>query len=184
MNKIIVINGPAAVGKTSIIKILLKKIPQLKSSVTYTTRGKRPGKEDKDMRYISRPDFEQMVRDEKLLEWEEHYNNLYGSARDENLEIMRKHLLLMNIGVRGSLIIKKKFPDSLLIYILPENFEQIEKRLTKRKLEPADLKKRIADARASLAMADKYDYQVINREGLMDATVIEIERIIRAYCDL
>src|SRR3989344_4735654 len=172
---LIIICGPTAVGKTAVIKHLLRRLPQLKTGITYTTRAKRPHtKEDKVMYYVSAKQFEQKIRNDQLLEWATYNNDYYGSARQENLAILKKHPLLLNLEIKGSLQVKKLFPKALLVFIAPENLDQISQRLKRRRLSPAVFKQRLANAQWTLKQASKFDYQVVNRENQLDFTVSQI----------
>ena len=180
MNSIIIINGPTGVGKTTIIKSVVKQLPQLRTGITYTTREIRPkDKEDKDMRHITEQGFKDKILNEELLEWAEFSGNYYGTAKKENLDILKNHPLLLNIEVVGTLKIKKLFPNALLIYILPENIEQLYSRLEKRSFSDKQRKERIEAAKWSIKQAKRYDYQIINYEGEINKTVKKIVKIIK-----
>jgi len=178
---IIVICGPTAVGKTTVVKKLLQKLNYLSTAVTYTTRAKRAESEDKDMRYISQQEFEDKIREDHFLEWAEFSGDYYGTSKPESLETLKHKPLLLNIEVKGSLQIKSKFPNALLIYILPENLEQLLERFRQRGWAGTKFTERKEAAEWSLSQADKFDYQVVNKEGLVEHTVDQIAKIIEAY---
>src|SRR3989344_1111362 len=159
---LIIICGPTAVGKTAVINKLLSKLPTVKTGVTFTTRKKRRSyKEDKVIHYISKSQFETKIRNNELLEWAVYNDDYYGSARQENLNILKDHPLLLNLEVKGSLQIKKLFPQALLIFIAPESLDQINQRLQRRRLPLAVFKQRLANAKWTLKQASKFDYQVV-----------------------
>ena len=104
--------------------------------------------------------------------------------RPENLDILKKHPLLLNLEVIGTFKVKELFPYALLIYILPENLDQIKDRLEKRTFSDAQRAQRLKTAEWSIQQADRYDYQIVNKEGSVDQTVTKIADIISKKCDI
>jgi len=181
-NIIAIITGPSAVGKTTIAKIILEKLKKYKPSTTYTTRQKRNNKkEDKTIYYVSKKKFRGLIDDNYFLEWAQVYNNFYGTAKKETLEILKKYNVLLNIDVQGALIIKKKYPQCLTIFILPEDINNLEKRLEKRKTPNKIIKERFAQAKYEIAQKKKFDYQIINYNNHLNETVEKIMQILKKY---
>jgi len=181
-NIIAIITGPSAVGKTTIAKILLKKLKNFKATITYTTRKKRENhKEDKIINYVSKKKFRKLIDENNFLEWAQVYNNFYGTAKKETLELLKKNNILLNIDVQGALIIKKKYPKCLTIFILPENIETLKKRLGKRKISKIIIKKRLNNSRNEIAQSKKFDYLITNYNDHLSKTVEKIRQILTKY---
>ncbi len=179
--KIIVICGPTAVGKTVVIQQVLQKIAQLRTGITYTTRPPREKMtEDKVMRHITRAEFETKIASNDFLEWAEYNGNYYGTST-ESISAQSETALLLNLEIRGSLQIKEKYPESLLLFIAPENLEQIKERLERRNLVPEELASRLQAAAECLAGKSSFDQIIINRQGKVEETVEQIVRLIQTY---
>jgi len=181
-NIIAIITGPSAVGKTTVAKIVLKKLKKFKPAVTYTTREKRENqKEDKIIHYISKKKFKEMINEDNFLEWAQVYGNFYGTSKKETLNILKNNNVLLNIDTQGALIIKKKFPKTLTMFIMPENIENLKKRLEKRKSSKAIIKKRFEQSKNEIAQSNKFDYQIINYNNRLNETVENILKILTKY---
>ena len=181
-NKIFIISGPSGVGKTSVAKGVLKKLPDLKTSVSYTTRTKRLGKrEDKVMIHVSENDFRKKIAAGDFLEWAIVHDNFYGTDKKTVEKYLKENSLLMNIDVQGALQIKEKMPDkTVLIFIKAENFKELIRRIKQReKIPQAILNLRLKNARKELKLAKKYDYTVINKKGRLKEAVRDVGEIIR-----
>lgn len=181
--KLFIISGPSGVGKTAIVLGVLKKLPGLKTTVTYTTRKPRKGKaEDKVMKYVSKKTFSQKIKNNEFLEWAIVHGESYGTAKKETLIALKNCHLLCNVDVQGALNIKKKLPQkTVLIFIKPDTFENLSKRIKKRgaKMLPKELEQRLNNARKELNYAKFYDYQVINYENKLDKTINKVSKIIK-----
>ncbi len=181
-NIIAIITGPSAVGKTTIAKELLKKLKRFKPGVTYTTRKARKwSTEDKIINYISKKEFRKMIDDDQLIEWAQVYDNFYGTGKKEILKILKKHNVLLNINVQGAKIIKKKFPKSISIFILPEDIENIKKRLYSRPMEESVKKIRFKAAKKEIAESSKFDYEIVNYNNKLERAVNTISKILKYY---
>lgn len=181
-NIIAIITGPSAVGKTTVAKIVLKKLKNFKPAVTYTTRKKRENqKEDKTIHYISKKRFKDLINEDNFLEWAQVYENFYGTSKKETLDILKNNNVLLNIDTQGALIIKKKFPKCLTIFIMPENIDSLKKRLEKRKSSKAIINKRFEQAKNEIAQSLKFDYRITNYNNCLDETVDNIIKILKKY---
>ena len=165
MGKLIVISGPSGSGKTTICNRLLKIFPELAYSVSATTREKREGeREGVDYYFVSRNKFEEMINDNEFVEWENVHGNLYGTIfkdierkRDKNLGI------LMDIDPKGGMNIKKKYPDSILIFLSVQSIDILIERLKKRKTEKdIDINKRTERTKEEFELSKNYDYIIEN----------------------
>ncbi len=174
-----VISGPSGVGKGTICKELIKRIPDLSVSVSATTRKMR--KEDiEGVTYFfkSEAEFKEMIENNSLLEWTNYNGNFYGtpiSPVKEALDCGKDFIL--EIEVEGALNVKKIFPDAVLIFIDTPSFAELEKRLIGRGSETDEsINARISRAKEELLLKDKYDYVITNNN--LETAVLEIENII------
>lgn len=165
--KIFVISSPSGGGKTSIVKSILKEYPEIKFSVSLTTRPKRNNEIDGvDYSFVSEKEFLQKIENNELIEWERFYDYYYGTPKEFiNKTLENGKSVLLELDVKGALSVKKLFPESILIFIDVPSFEELVERLKKRKTESEeDLIKRIERAKMELSFKDKFDYIFINKD--------------------
>lgn len=174
------ISGPSGSGKTSVVKKVLVSDPSLKFLISHTTRRPRKGEvHGREYYFISREEFEKMIKEGEFLEWAEVYGNLYGTSRRELEEKSRNSDVILDIDVQGAESIKKIFPESCRIFLLPPSLEELEKRLEKRgDTSPEEMKKRLKIARWEISRYDIFDYLVVNEN--LDRCVEDVLSIIRA----
>jgi len=181
---LIVISGPAGTGKGTVVGKLLEKNPNIKLSISKTTRKPRPGeKEGVNYFFVSREQFEEEIKNERFLEYAEYNNNYYGTPKDFVFETLEKGFdVILEIETKGALQIKKVFSDAVLIFLLPPSIEELYKRLVKRGTESEDeIKARLEIAKNEIKLVPQYDYCVIN-DNVDDATekiqkIIEVEKL-------
>jgi guanylate kinase len=175
----IFISGPSGVGKSTAIKEILEKRPDLILSVSYTTRPPRPGEQDGvDYFFISRETFEEMIRKGSFLEWANVHGQLYGTSLDWIKE-REKENIIFDIDVQGVTQVKAKAGGGCFIFLVPPTLEALEHRLGGRGTEdPRQLDLRLKNARHELAYWKVYDYLVINDK--LEKTIEEISLIIDA----
>ncbi|MCU0327777.1 MAG: guanylate kinase [Chitinophagales bacterium] len=165
--KLLLITAPSGSGKTSLIKRLLEEYPQFSFSTSATTRQMRPGEvSEKDYYYLSETEFDQKVKENAFLEWEEVYQGTkYGTLKSEidRINGLQK-IPILDIDVMGAMRVKKMLHDELLsIYIMPPNLEALESRLRKRNTETEEkIQIRLNKAKCELKFADLFDLKVIN----------------------
>jgi len=177
--KLIVISAPSGAGKTSIIKKILNEFYELVYSVSATTRKKRDNeKEGVDYFFISKEDFERKIKKREFVEFEKVYDYYYGTYKnfiDENINEGKS--VLLEVDVKGALSLKKIYPESVLIYIVPPSFDILVERLKKRRTEDeTDFNKRIERAKMELSLKDKFDYFVVNKD--LNKAISETKEII------
>jgi len=178
---LVVISSPSGTGKTTICKRILKRNPQYLRSVSFTTREKRKDEANgRDYHFVKKEKFEKMIKNKDLAEWAWVYSNYYGtSKRTVELAIKRKKTLIMVLDIQGAGAIKRLYPDSVLIFMLPPSLDELKKRLKKRASnEKDDMKKRIGSALKEISFWSNYDYVLINQS--LNQTVGEAEHIISA----
>jgi guanylate kinase len=181
-NKLFIITGTSAVGKTTVASGVLKKAKNLFRSPTFTTREKRGQERDgRDYHFISQEEFKKKIRKSDFLEWANNYGNLYGTDKKEITKLLKQDKnVLVVIDIKGALNIKKKWPKAVTIFILPESFDQLKKRFLKRHdTSKCDIQKRLNIAKWELSKAPKCDYWIINQENKVDLAVKEVLKIIK-----
>ncbi|MGV8057423.1 MAG: guanylate kinase [Smithellaceae bacterium] len=161
----IVVSAPSGAGKSSLCQRLLDAHPEIKFSVSYTTRLPRPGEVDgKDYFFISREEFQRRIDQGDFAEWVENYGNLYGTSIGTIKELLAKgETILLDIEPRGAKKIKQNFRGGIFIFILPPSREELLRRLEGRGLESSDIiQARYAQAESELKEVSWYDYAIFN----------------------
>jgi guanylate kinase len=162
---LVIISAPSGVGKTSLCKEVLKFFPDLRHSVSYTTRAPRPGEKDGlDYQFVSEEKFREMVDGGMFAEWAEIHGNRYGTAANALKEYLRSgNEVILDLDGQGARQIREEFPNSIYVYILPPSWKELEKRLRSRRTDSnEDIKRRLENAKEELQYAEHYDYIVIN----------------------
>jgi guanylate kinase len=160
-----IISAPSGAGKTSLVQALLGINPQIDLSISYTTREPRPGEQDgRDYHFVSRATFAAMATRGEFLESAEVYGNLYGTSQIWISQQQAKGRdILLEIDWQGALQVRRLFPDSISIFILPPSLTVLEQRLIGRgKDHPEVIAKRLAAAREDVAHIAEFDYVIIN----------------------
>ncbi|ABP67671.1 guanylate kinase [Caldicellulosiruptor changbaiensis] len=176
---LIVISGPAGVGKGTVVGKLLERNPNIKLSISKTTRKPRPGeREGVNYFFVSRQQFEDDIKNDNFLEYAEYNNNYYGTPKDFVLETLKNGFdVILEIETQGALQVKSTFEDAVLIFILPPSMKELYNRLKKRATETEEeIEARLNIARGEIRLLPKYDYCVINDN--VDKAVEAIEKII------
>jgi guanylate kinase len=161
----IVVSAPSGTGKSSICQRLLQACPEIKFSVSYTTRLPRPGEVDgKDYFFISREEFQKRLEQGDFAEWAENYGNLYGTSIRTMKEFLANGTtVLLDIEPRGAKEIKQKFSGGAFVFVLPPSREELLKRLEGRGHEDSDIiQARYAQAESELKEISWYDYVIFN----------------------
>lgn len=178
--KLIVYSGCSGVGKGTIMPHILKAFPDLKFSVSATTRDPRPGETNGvEYFFISIEEFEQMVAENGFLEHAVYCGNNYGTPRKAVEERLAQGInVILEIEVQGGVSVINNFPECVSIFILPPSMEELERRLRKRGTEDEEtIKERLAQAVEEIKCAPVYKHQVIN--GDLEVAVDEVISIIR-----
>lgn len=182
--KLIIVTAPSGAGKTTIVKYLLRTLPQLAFSVSATSRPPRNYEvHGKDYFFFTPEEFAQLRESDALLEWEEVYEGrFYGTLKNEveRLWSEGKHVIF-DIDVRGAMRLQRKFPSrTLSIFIRPPSPEVLETRLRERHTEDEDsLKTRLERARYELSCEDAFQHTVVNDD--LPTALSEAERIVRQF---
>ncbi|MBP7139320.1 MAG: guanylate kinase [Caldisericia bacterium] len=165
---LIVISGPSGSGKGTIIKEVMKKIPDLLYSVSYTTRPKREGEiEGKDYFFISKDEFEKLIDEDFFIEWAKVYDYYYGTGKEFVLNNLNDNKdVILEIEIQGAKKIREIYDKKnvIFIFIAPPDFKELEKRIMNRKRGETEeeIKKRMNFAKKEIEESKNYDYIIIN----------------------
>ena len=183
-----IISAPSGSGKSTLVGKLIKLVPNLEFSVSYTTRAPRGSEENgKEYFFVSREEFQRMIGADEFLEHAKLYGiDYYGTARTVLREAERKGRdVLLDIDVQGAKQIKQKLPEAVSIFVLPPDRKTLEWRLRKRGEDPDEvIDRRLDEARREIENYDKYDFILINDklEESSDSlqAIVESERLHRS----
>jgi guanylate kinase len=178
---VFVITGPSGVGKGTLIRTLLERIPELELSVSATTRAPRPGEADGvDYHFLSEAGFDKRVLEGDFLEHADYSGRRYGTLRSElERRLAEGASVVLEIEVQGARQVKEKMPDAMRIFIAPPSEEALRTRLVGRGTDDeAQRERRLATAKEELAAQDEFDIVVVNDR--LDDAASELERIVRA----
>ncbi|WP_407641134.1 guanylate kinase [Candidatus Solirubrobacter pratensis] len=171
-----VITGPSGVGKGTLIRTLLERVPQLQLAVSATTRAPRPGEHDGvDYHFLSDVEFDRRVLAGDFLEHADYSGRRYGTLKSE----LDKRDVVLEIEVQGARQVAKEMPEAVRIFIAPPSEDELRVRLIGRGHEtPEQIDARLAVAKAELAAQDEFSHVIVN-DRLPDAAD-ELERVVRA----
>lgn len=178
----LVVSGPAGSGKGTVNAMLLER-DDFEFSVSATTRAPRPGEVDGvNYHYITREEFLSRIDSGDMLEYTEYCGNFYGTPLREAEEVMQSGKnLILEIEVEGARNVKAKYPDAVLVLLLPPSYSEQEARLRGRGTETEDkILLRLARAKEEVALADCYDYVVYNFDGKARDAADQILSIVEA----
>ncbi len=177
---LLVISGAAGTGKGTVNASLLRRHEEYRYSVSATTRAPRPGEVDgREYHFISRQAFEEAIREGNILEYTEYCGNYYGTPRSELKKLDEGKNLILEIEVEGAMNIKRLFPESVTVFILPPDYETLKRRLIGRGTNtPEDIENRMKKALSEFTFVKDYDYAVLNRDGEADRTADVIASIV------
>jgi guanylate kinase len=181
MSIVFIISAPSGSGKSTLVGGLLKAIPDLLFSISYTTRAPRgTEKPGKSYYYINREEFEQRMAGDEFLEYAEVFGNYYGTHRRTLDEAQAKgRELVLDIDVQGARQLKGRIPDAVSIFILAPSRGVLEQRLRARSEDPETvIQRRLREAAEEIRNYTAYDYVVVNHE--VENSVGELASIVRA----
>jgi len=162
---IIVISAPSGAGKSTLVKRLLAAMPDLRFSVSYTTRSPRPGeKKGRDYFFVTRERFQRMIAAEEFVEWADVFGHLYGTSCQQLRAAQKAGKdILLDIDVQGHRQVRKKLPEAVSILVLPPSFRELARRLRARHSDtPEVIQRRLRNARREIRHWPEYDYLVVN----------------------
>ncbi len=176
-----VIVAPSGAGKTSLVNELLKEEPNIRLSISYTTRKPREGEADgREYHFVDHAKFEKMVAAGDFLEHANVYGNFYGTSRRwiEN-ELAGDHDVLLEIDWQGARQVRELFPRMVGIFILPPSLEELRKRLEARGTDSREtIDRRMASAREDISHVLEFEYIIVNER--FEAALTDVESVVRA----
>lgn len=190
MSNLIIVSAPSGAGKTSLINAILEKDPQIKLSISTTTRSPRINEIDGvHYNFVSKTKFEEMIQQQEFIEFAQVHQNYYGTSKtwvEQNLRLNDNKDILLEIDWQGATQVKKIFPQAILIFILPPSLEVLKQRLTDRHTDSAEvIEYRIKAAIGEMQHCNAFDFVIINenfdlaKQQLL--TIIQTQRLTYSY---
>jgi guanylate kinase len=180
--RLFIVSAPSGAGKTTLCRNVVASLPQLKFSVSYTTRQPRPGETpDADYTFISRGDFQSMIDRGEFIEWAEVHGERYGTSRQRLHEMIRSgYDVILDIDTQGAMQIKEKHSEGTYVFVMPPSMEVLRQRLRSRMTDSLqEIEKRLNRSVAEIKTYPAYDYVIIN--DTLEKAVREFEAIILSY---
>jgi len=171
--------APSGAGKTTLVNALVTKHPDLRFSISYTTRPQRSNEADGvDYRFIDEEAFSHLLEQNALLESATVFDNLYGTSREQVEQHLReKHDVILEIDWQGARQVRESMPECVTIFILPPSLGELERRLRDRGTDSVDvIDRRLQDAISDISHWDEFDYVVVNDD--LDRAIDGLEAIL------
>ena len=183
--KLFVIAAPSGAGKTTLVRKLTERHPELRFSISYTTREQRSTETDGvDYLFVDKDEFESLRSRGELLEYAEVFDNFYATSRrqvDEHLAA--GHPVILEIDWQGAAQVRRSMPECVSIFILPPSFAELERRLRDRRTDSDEvIARRLRDARGDMAHWEEFDYVVINES--LEKAAADLEAILAGTGDV
>ncbi|MEU1204369.1 guanylate kinase [Nocardia sp. NPDC005825] len=165
--RLVVLVGPSAVGKSTVVRCVRERLPELVFSVSATTRAPRPGEVDgQDYHFVTREKFDAMIDGGEMLEWADIHGGLQRSgtpAAPVREALASGHHVLIEVDLEGARSIRESMPEGLLVFLAPPSWDELVSRLTSRGTEsPEVIERRLQTARTELAARDEFDIVIVN----------------------
>jgi guanylate kinase len=176
---IIIVSAPSGSGKTTIVSGLVERLPDIKRSVSYTTRAPRQDeKEGIDYIFISQEEFKKKIENGEFLEWEENFGYCYGTSKEQVEEAVKGgEDVVLSIDVKGAKRVKRIFPQSISIFIMPPSMEELSSRLKNRKTDREEqVSMRLEESKTEIASSDEYEYLIVNDD--LQKAIEELKEIV------
>ena len=176
-----VVAAPSGAGKTTLVRMLLEQESSVHLSISFTTRGPRPGEQNgREYHFVDTVEFQSMIARQEFLEWAEVHGNFYGTSKKWIADqLMAGHDVLLEIDWQGAQQVRKLFPDAIGIFILPPSMDELTRRLTGRGTDSADvIARRLSAAQAEMRHVGEFDYVIINDQ--LALALEELRAVVRA----
>jgi guanylate kinase len=177
--KLFVIAAPSGAGKTTLVHAVVKLHPELRFSISYTTRPKRRNEADGvDYRFVGPDEFAALRNDGALLEFAEVFDNHYGTSRAQVEEHLKTgHHVVLEIDWQGARQVRESMPECITVFVLPPSHDELVRRLQDRRTDSEDvIDRRLRDAVGDMSHWDEFDYVVINDD--LDKAVADLEAVL------
>ncbi len=174
-----IVSAPSGAGKTTLCNAVLKALPGLEYSVSYTTRSPRKGEQEGvDYHFIIQDIFCERIESNDWAEWAEVHGNFYGtSAKKLEKTLNSGKDVLLDIDTQGAKKLRSRYPDATSIFIMPPSFEALKERLAKRGTDSAEsIARRLEDAKKEMREAASYDVVITN--GDLSVAIAELKQVI------
>ena len=177
--RLFVIAAPSGAGKTSLVKALLARHPELHVSISHTTRARRPTEEPgREYYFVSVPEFQELIAKGEFLEYAQVFDNFYGTGRRPvEQQLGQGRNVILEIDWQGARLVRKAMPECSSIFILPPSRAALEERLNNRQTDSADvIARRLRDAVGDMSHWSEFDYVVVNED--FERAVTDLGRIV------
>jgi guanylate kinase len=177
--RLFVIAAPSGAGKTTLVHATVMNSPDLRFSISYTTRPQRSNEVDgRDYHFIDTVEFEKLRAEDDLLESATVFDNFYGTSRRQVEEILGDgHNVLLEIDWQGARQVRESMPDCVTIFVLPPSLVELERRLRDRRTDSDEvIERRLRDAVSDMRRWDEFDYVIINDD--LDEAVAKLEAVL------
>ncbi|MFL2767456.1 MAG: guanylate kinase [Dehalococcoidia bacterium] len=176
---IYIISGPSGVGKDTVIKKLNDKLKNIQIITTVTTRAIRKNEKNNiDYIFVTESQFQNLIDENKLIEWSKVYGNYYGVPKDQ-IKNEIKNNIIIKTDIQGVRKLKNKIKNATTIFIMPPNIQTLLKRLESRKTDSADeIKKRTKIAEEEIKEHKDFDHTIVNHENKLEKTITSLAKII------
>jgi guanylate kinase len=179
--RLVILSGPSGVGKDTVLEAWRRANPRVQRVVAYTTRQIRDNEVDGvDYHFVSKERFQRHVAAGDFLEHKEVHGNCYATPLADMERMLEEgKVAVLKIDVQGALTARDLRPDALSIFLLPPDFQELERRIVGRATDDPDaIQRRLANARGEMALADRYDVRIVNDD--IDEVVRRLEQALNA----
>ncbi|MEN3373886.1 guanylate kinase [Dechloromonas sp. ZS-1] len=176
-----VVAAPSGAGKTTLVRLLLERQADIQLSISNTTRSPRPGEQNgREYHFTTVDDFRGMISRGEFLEWAEVHGNFYGTSKKWIADRLAEGRdVLLEIDWQGAQQVRKLFPEAIGIFILPPSMAELERRLTGRGTDAAEvIARRLAAAQAEMRHVGEFDYVIINNQ--LEEALADLLAVVRA----
>lgn len=177
--KLFVFAAPSGAGKTTLVNALLENHPELRFSISYTTREPRSNEANEvDYLFVSEDEFMQLRDQGEMLEYAEVFDNYYATSRSQvDKHLSEGHNVILEIDWQGAAQVRSSMPECISIFILPPSLEELGRRLRDRRTDSADvIERRLRDAVSDMSHWDEFDHVIINDK--LEQAVADLEEVL------